>query len=116
MKAKHTPFYSFNNEEEIDFSPSELVNDRFVQEQPLVITALTFDTDIRRVLVYMRASRDVLFYNCFKGMGLTDAQLTLTHVKLRGFTTHLVATKGVVELVVTIGEIELRKMPMRSSW
>lgn len=50
------------------------------------------------------AGRNVLFYSCFKAMGLTDSHLTPTHVKLEGFTTHLVIAKGVVELVMIIGE------------
>lgn len=99
----HTPFYSSDSEEEIGFSPSEPVTDRFMQEQPLVITALALGTDIRRVIIDKGEGCDVLFY-CFKCMGLIYAHLTPSYVKLEGFTTHLVAVKVMVELAKTIGE------------
>lgn len=41
-------------------------------------------------------------------MGLTDAHLH-THIKLEGFTSYLVAGKGVIELAVTIREGQIAK-------
>lgn len=98
------PLYPIGNEEKIAFSPSELVHDRFRYEQPLIIKALTFDIEIRGILINTGAGYNFLFYSCFKAIGLTDAHLTPTSIKLEGFTTHLVAAKGSVKLSVTLGE------------
>lgn len=69
-----------------------------MQEQPLVMSVIAFDTEVRRVMIDRGEGWNVMFYNCFKAMGLTDAHLTPTHVKLEGFTTHLIAAKGMIEL------------------
>lgn len=71
---------------------------------------ISFDTKVRRVLIDTGAGRDILFYDCFKAMGLTDAHLTPTHIKLKGFTSHMVTAKGSIELSVTIGEGDTAKM------
>lgn len=62
------------------------------------------DFFIRQVLVDSTASSNILYYQCFKEMGIGEQMLTLTPMKLEGFTTHKVTTKRTVILNVTLGQ------------
>lgn len=46
---------------------------------------------------------DILYYKCFRDMGLGEEMLRPTLMKLEVFTTHKVLTKGVMILNVTLG-------------
>lgn len=45
----------------------------------------------------------MLYYHCFCEMGLGDQLLRPTPLKLEGFTTHKVTTRGIITLNVTLG-------------
>lgn len=49
------------------------------------------------------ASSNILYYQYFYDMGLGEEMLRPTPMKLEGFTTHKVATKGIMTLNVTLG-------------
>lgn len=49
------------------------------------------------------ASSNILYYQYFRDMGLGGEMLRPTPMKLEGFTTHKVATKGIMTLNVTLG-------------
>lgn len=50
-----------------------------------------------------RASSNILYYHCFREMGLGDPLMKPTPMKLEVFTTHKITTKGTIVLNVTVG-------------
>lgn len=79
------------------------------QKLNLVILDVTFTTPaiekflVQRVPIDTRASSNVLYYHCFKEMGIGDQFMKPTSMKLEGLTTHKVVTKETVVLYVTLG-------------
>lgn len=68
-------------EEVMGFVDSELVTTKLQAEQPSVITATMGHLDVgkfdvRKMLIDTGASRDILYYTCYKAIGLSDAYLT----------------------------------------
>lgn len=112
----NTPFVpKRHGEEVIRFVDSELATTRVHVEQPLVITATIRQLDVgkfdvRRVLIDTGASRDILYYPCYKALGLSDAHLTLYGGQLEGFSNHKVGVKGTNKMQVTLKDEGLSKI------
>ena len=60
----------------ISFDDSDLEGVKFPHDDPLVITPLIGNSEVKRVLVDNRASVDILFHDAFIKMGYNDSQLT----------------------------------------
>lgn len=58
---------------------------------------------MKTVLVNTGAGKDILYYRCFKAIGLGDSHLTPCRTQLEGFTEDTVTAKGTVTLKVTLG-------------
>ena len=91
------------DEKKITFSRKELVTNPAVMEQPISLTAGIDCCDVRRVLVDTGATKDILYYECFRKLQLSEAHLQPYPGKLEGFTNHKVSVKGTITLEVTLG-------------
>lgn len=58
---------------------------------------------VRLVLVDTGASSNIVYYQCFRDIGLGEEMLRPTSMKLKGFTIHKVQNKGIMVLNVTLG-------------
>lgn len=99
---------TYDKELVISFSTTELAPTSGQKWNPVILdvtfTSPTFDKFlVRRVLVDVWASSNILYYHCFKEMGMGDQFMKPTSMKLEGFTTHKVVTKGTVMLNVKLG-------------
>lgn len=98
---------TYQKELVITFSTTELASTTG-QKLNLIILDVTFTTPtiekflVRRVLIDIGASSNILYYHCFREMGMRDHLMKPTSMKLEGFTTHKVVTKGIVILNVTL--------------
>lgn len=96
------------DKEMVTFSRSELAPTSELKSNPIVIEAIFHFPGhdkclVKRLLVDFDASKNVLFYKCFKEMGLASIQLVPSSTKLEDFTTHKVEVKGTIKLEVTLG-------------
>lgn len=102
------PEYEHQEEEIITFSRSELApNDELKSNSIVLEVGMTMKNikryRVKRILVDIGASRNILYYRCFKEMGLSDHHLKPSSIVLEGFTTHKIQVKGTVRLKVTLG-------------
>ena len=58
---------------------------------------------VQRVLVDPGSSSEILYYDCFKKMGLKDEDLQEAHTFLAGFSSKPVYPKGRISLRVQVG-------------
>lgn len=61
---------------------------------------------VRRVLVDTGATKNILYFQCFKEMDMNDSYLKLSIMILEGFTTHKIPVKGTTKMQVTLGDEE----------
>lgn len=61
---------------------------------------------VKRILVDTGASKNILYYMCFKEMGLNDHHLKPNSMVLERFTAHKIHVKRTVCLNVTLGTEE----------
>lgn len=58
---------------------------------------------LKRVLIDTYATKNILYYKCFKEMGMNDSHLKPSGMILEGFTTHKINVKGTVKVKITLG-------------
>lgn len=58
---------------------------------------------IKMLLVDTGASKNILYYNCFKEMGLSDHHRKPSTMVLESFTTPKILVKRTIKLLVTMG-------------
>lgn len=86
------------------------------QKLNMMILDVTFTTPaiekflVWRVLIYNGASSNILYYHSFREMGMGDQFMKPTSMKLEGFTTYKLVTKGIVVLNVTLGTGSVLRM------
>lgn len=107
-KEHHAPVYNEEEKEKITFSRTELATNIKLRTNPLVMEAIMRAREIekckiRRLIVDIGASKNILYYNCFKEMGLNDHQLKPSSMVQEGFTAHKIIVKGTIKLMVTMG-------------
>lgn len=108
LKKEHpVPVYNEEEKEMITFSRTKLAANIKLRTNPLVVEAImtTWGMEkckIRRLLVHTRASKNILYYNYFKEIGLSDHHPKPSSMVLEGFTTHKNIVKGTIKLMVTM--------------
>lgn len=58
---------------------------------------------VKRVLIDTRATKNILYFKCFKEMEMNDSHLKPSNIVLEGFTTHKISVKGTIRINVTLG-------------
>ena len=72
----------------------------------LIVTLVTANQKMDRVLVDSGSSTDIMFLDTFDGMGLNRGDMRCVETWFSGFTGGCVAPIGVIDLPVTLGEGE----------
>ena len=70
----------------------------------LAITARVANSNEHRMLVDDGNDVDIIHLDAYKRMGLTEIELSLSTSPLYGFTGDHVIPKGIIKLVLTMGE------------
>ncbi|RWW36252.1 hypothetical protein BHE74_00058745, partial [Ensete ventricosum] len=84
-------------------------------DDALVISAQIANARVKRVMVDMGSSPDILYFGAFQKLGLTDKDLLPVITTLTGFTGDSVSPAGTAVLPVTVGE-ELRSKTLLVSF
>lgn len=58
---------------------------------------------VKRVLIDTGAMKNIIYYKCFKEMGMNNSHLKPRRMVLEGFTAHKISVKGTVKVKVTLG-------------
>lgn len=108
LKESYVASKSLESEDVISFTRAELAPTSGEKLNPIILDVSMTHPNfqqflVRRVLVDSGASSNILYYQCFRDMGLGEEMLRPTSMKLEGFTTHKVMTKGIMVLNVTLG-------------
>ncbi|RDX72674.1 hypothetical protein CR513_47800, partial [Mucuna pruriens] len=70
----------------------------------MVISVVTVEYKVERVLIDQERSANILYWSTYKRLGLQLADLEACSGKLYGFAGEQVTIKGVIELETTFGE------------
>ena len=70
----------------------------------LVIKVRISNSIVYRMLVDNSSAANILFYDTYQKSGLTQADLSPTTSPLYGFTGDHVIPRGIIKLVVTLGD------------
>ena len=89
-------------EASLSFNDSDLEGVKFPHDDPLVITPLIGNSEVKRVLVDNGASVDILFHDAFIKMGYNDSQLTHIGSPVYGFNSVETKVEGLIQLPVTM--------------
>ena len=92
---------SFSDEDYHGISPNH--------DDPLVISAVVANVEVRRVFVDQGSSADIMFYELFKKLDFAPDDLLPFSGDLVGFTGARILPAGYVEARVTLGESPLYK-------
>ncbi|GAU40790.1 hypothetical protein TSUD_348870 [Trifolium subterraneum] len=110
----HTPEISFNPEDARDVIPHD--------DDPLVIQAQILNCDVKRVLIDSRSSVDILYWDAYKAMRLSDEQLNPYSDTLVGFAGEQVDVMGHITLytnginMVNVSDGPKRGIPGQNEW
>lgn len=93
----------------ISFSDEELEHNEGEKVTPIVLEVrMTHDEIdkciVRRVLV--DATKNIMYFQYFKEMGMNYSHLKSSIMILEGFITHKIPVKGTVKMQVTLGDGE----------
>ncbi|KAL0453791.1 UNVERIFIED_CONTAM: hypothetical protein Slati_1357200 [Sesamum latifolium] len=99
-------------EEEITFGPKDLVGKQGSQDDPMVIKLDIANFFVHKVLIDNGSSADIIFWDVLKRMGLEDSKLDLVQTPLVGFGGSEVASRGTIDLPVSMGEEPRRRTTM----
>lgn len=107
-KSYLVPEYELTKREVISFSDEEHLHNEEAKVTPIVLDLRMTREGIdkcmvKRVLVDTEATKEILYFKCFKEIGMIDSHLKLSIMVLEGFTTHKIPVKGTVRMQVTLG-------------
>lgn len=83
-------------------------------DDPMVITLQIFKWDVKRVLIDLGSSAEILYYETIERMGLDYEQLKPFKGTLAGFTGEQVYVCGYITLKTTFGVFFLAKTTRKS--
>ncbi|XP_064992518.1 uncharacterized protein LOC135629271 [Musa acuminata AAA Group] len=89
-------------EPEITFRAEEVEHSHY--DDALVISIQVTNARVKRVMVDTGISADILYFDAFRRLGLTERDLTPMASALTGFTGDSISPLGTTALPVTIGE------------
>lgn len=58
---------------------------------------------VKRVLIDTGATKNILYFKCFKKMGMNDSHIKPSSMVIESFTAHKIKIKGTVRINVTLG-------------
>ena len=90
-------------EEIISFSDEDLEGVRTPHSDTLLVTARIQGYDVSRILVDTGSSAEILYWDCFQKMKLSEKDLVPTQAPLVGFNGSELRPEGTIELPVTFG-------------
>ncbi|KAL2232806.1 UNVERIFIED_CONTAM: Retrovirus-related Pol polyprotein from transposon [Sesamum indicum] len=99
-------------EEAISFDSSDKPSDIRTMNDPMVIKLGIANFTVHKVLIDSGSSADIIFKNMVDKMGLAKARLEPVKTPLVGFRGSEVASLGMIELPVSMGEEPKRKTLM----
>ncbi|RWW67831.1 hypothetical protein BHE74_00024676 [Ensete ventricosum] len=73
-------------------------------DDALVISIRMANAYVKRVMIDTRSSTDILYFDAFQKLGLTDKDLVTLTSTLTGFTGDFVSPVGATAIIVTFGE------------
>ncbi|RZS14749.1 hypothetical protein BHM03_00046479 [Ensete ventricosum] len=73
-------------------------------DDALVISTRMANASVKRVMINMRSSTDIMYLDAFQKLGLTDKDLVSLTSALTGFTRDSISPLGVTTIHVTFGE------------
>jgi len=79
------------------------------QDDPMVITVEIDKFSIAKVLVDLGSSVDILYWETFKKMRISEAEIQPYDEQIVGFSRERVDTKGYIDLFTTFGDDSLKK-------
>ncbi|XXG85970.1 hypothetical protein AAC387_Pa11g0964 [Persea americana] len=85
------------------FSDKDLDGVQLPNNDPLVLTLKLKNFLVQRVKVDLGSSLEILYYDCFKKVGLKDEDLQEAHTPLVGFSSKPMYPKGKISLRVQVG-------------
>jgi hypothetical protein len=89
--------------EPIQFRDDELVPGLTESDDALVVSMVMANREVRRIFIDTGASSDILFYDAFLRMGLTDDMLTPVNTSVHGLGGPDLIPLGTIDLLVTAG-------------
>src|ERR1044072_4970413 len=108
--SKSKPSISRDRGTVITFSDEDYGEETGEDDDPLVIEALISNKSIKRVLVDNGSSADIMFYEAFKDLQLSDRELLPYDTELVGFTGDRVKPLGYFETRVSLGDDRVCKV------
>jgi len=87
----------------ITFSDEDLLETHVFENDPVVVSAVIANYDVRRILIDNGSSTEVLLYDAFVRMNLSRSMLQESPALLTGFGGNSIAVEGEIVLPVTIG-------------
>ena len=72
--------------------------------ESFVITTRVANSNVHRILVHNGSIIDIIYLDAYKRMGLIESKLSPTTSSLYGYARDHVIPKGIIKLVVTVGE------------
>ncbi|KAL0461341.1 UNVERIFIED_CONTAM: hypothetical protein Slati_0021700 [Sesamum latifolium] len=84
----------------------------FPHEDAVVISAIIFNMEVRRILIDSGSSVDILFYDAYQKMGLSENLISPHASSLVGFEGSVVRPMGEIVLPISLGEEPKQKTHM----
>ncbi len=107
--GRKTPPKHPRTSEAISFSNEDLEGVETPHDDAVVISMIVNKFDVKRVLVDNGSLTNVLYYDAYQKMGMTEGQLQRMNAPLVGFTGDSVPIDGEIGLLVTVGLPPSRK-------
>ncbi|XP_073125955.1 uncharacterized protein [Henckelia pumila] len=96
----------------LSFSDKDLKNPRGTHNDALIISATISNFWVKKILVDLGSSVDIIFHDAFVKLGISNAQLTPVNTPLIGFSGEIVEALGEVTLPLSLGSYPKRSTKM----